>query len=251
MPASRRASPEMSSSLRMPSDHPCTATASSSKSEPSAPMDAPKAASTLPRARASHRRRHLPLRTPPQRRQAHRRKSNPGNRHSARNGEPQSNRSAAVTSAARREGVSPKVAEKTIRRSSYRRRSQVHTDRAGSRRRSSRCRNHRLAQRHAKAARPRNRSSRRRKRLRSRRRDHDPQVSPASPLPARSNRRSAGNRKYHSRRRTPPSPRLSRIFPSSPSTEKPPAISTMPSTSANSKTATTNCRSTSPTWRNT
>jgi hypothetical protein len=37
------------------------------------------------------------------------------------------------------------------------------------------------------------------------------------------------------------------IFPSSPSTEKPPAISTMPSTSANSQTATTNSKSTSPT----
>ena len=36
-------------------------------------------------------------------------------------------------------------------------------------------------------------------------------------------------------------------FPSSPSTAKPRAISTTPSTSANSKTATTNCKSTSPT----
>jgi ribonuclease R len=40
-------------------------------------------------------------------------------------------------------------------------------------------------------------------------------------------------------------------FLSSPSTEKPRAISTTPSTSANSKTATTNCKSTSPTSPNT
>ena len=53
-----------------------------------------------------------------------------------------------------------------------------------------------------------------------------------------------------SRRIALPPPRLSRPSQSSPSTAKPPATSTMPSTSANWQMETTNSRSTSPTSRN-
>ena len=218
--------------------------------------------STLPVARASDGCRHLPLRTPPQLRQADRRKSNPGNRNPARDGKP--HRSAAVLGgcrerapARRSRGVLSKIcngvrsqAGRTpahLPRPSHRRRSQGPRRLARSGRHRRRRRNHRLAERDPAAARPSHRNSRRRKRFRRRRRNHDPQVPSASPLSARSDQRSASDRHPISPKKPCATAATTAISPSSPSMEKPRATSTTPCTFAIWKTEITNCKSTSPT----